>query len=52
MFGWLARSHGDGRDGIETESYWLPAHRLSDYSQPNITCPGNRAKGSIFSASV
>ena len=48
MFGRLNRSHGDGRDGIGTREDNPPAHRLRDCSQPNITCPGNRARGSIF----
>ena len=48
MFGWLVCSYGDGRDGIGAEADRLPAHRLIDCSQPNITCPGNRARGSIF----
>jgi hypothetical protein len=49
MFGRLNRSHGDGRDGIGTREDNPPAHRLIDCSRPNITRPGNRTSGSIFS---
>ena len=46
---WPASPQPRRRAGWDrNKTYRLPAHRLRDCSQPNITCPGNRARGSIF----